>query len=192
MWSLGLVGNIRWLKLATASWRAAAARGSGFYSIRLQLNLCVRRQHISRVARGIDGVSIETDTSLPAAKGIAVLDALADERGLPDSVVVDHGPEFISRRLDIWAYQHGVQLIFIRPGKPTENAYIESFHSRFRDECLSANWFVDLADARFQIERWRRDYNEVRPHSSLGNQTPAEKSKDEQVKQKTTNNRLSA
>lgn len=68
-----------------------------------------------------------------------------------------------------------MQLVFIRPGKPTENAYIESFHSRLRDECLSANWFLDLADARFQIERWRQDYNEVRPHGSLGNQTPAEK-----------------
>ena len=89
-------------------------------------------------------------------------------------IVVDNGPEFISRALDIWAYRHGIQLVFIRPGKPVENAYIESFHSRFRDECLSAHWFLDIADARFQIEQFRRDYNELRPHSSLGNRTPAE------------------
>ena len=115
---------------------------------------------------------IDTDTSLPAARVIAALDALATERGLPRALVVDHGPEFISRALDIWAYRHGVELAFIRPGKPVENAYVESFHSRFRDECLAAHWFLDLVDARFQIEQWRRDYNDVRPHSSLGNRTP--------------------
>lgn len=94
---------------------------------------------------------IEVGRSAPAAHLIGVLDALAMDRGLPESIVVDHGPEFISRALDIWAYRHGVTLVFIRPGKPTENAF-ESFHSRFRDECLSAHWFLDLADARFQIE----------------------------------------
>jgi putative transposase len=117
---------------------------------------------------------IDVDTSLPAARVIAALEQLATERGLPRSLIVDHGPEFISRALDIWAYRRGIALTFIRPGKPVENAYIESFHSRFRDECLSAHWFLDLADARFHIEHFRRDYNEVRPHSSLGNQTPAE------------------
>lgn len=117
---------------------------------------------------------IEADTSLPAVRVIAVLEHLAAERGLPKSLVVDHGPEFISRALDIWAYRHGIQLVFIRPGKPVENAYIESFHSRFRDECLSTHWFLDLADARFHIEHFRRDYNDVRPHSSLGGLTPAE------------------
>jgi putative transposase len=85
-----------------------------------------------------------------------------------------YGPEFISRALDIWAYEHHVELVFIRPGKPVENAYVESFHSRFRDECLSANWFLILTDARLQIEQWRRDYNEQRPHTSLGGRTPAE------------------
>jgi putative transposase len=89
-------------------------------------------------------------------------------------ITLYHGPEFISRALDIWAYRHGVTLSFIRPGKPTENAYIESFHSRFRDECLSAHWFLDLADARFQIEAWRRDYNDLRPHTSLAGLTPTE------------------
>ena len=117
---------------------------------------------------------IDVDTSLPAARVIAALEQLASVRGLPTSIVVDNGPEFISRALDIWAYRHRIQLVFIRPGKPVENAYIESFHSRFRDECLSAHWFLDITDARFQIEQFRRDYNERRPHSSLRNRTPAE------------------
>lgn len=117
---------------------------------------------------------IEVDTSLPAGRVIGVLDQLAGRRGLPKSLVVDHGPEFISRALDLWAYRRGVELVFIRPGKPVENAYVESFHSRFRDECLSAHWFETLPDARFHIERWRQDYNEVRPHTSLAGRTPAE------------------
>lgn len=117
---------------------------------------------------------IEVDTSLPAARVIAVLERLAGKRGLPKTIIVDNGPEFISQALHIWAYRRGIELHFIRPGKPVENAYVESFHSRFRDECLNANWFLDVTDARFQIERWRRDYNDLRPHSSLNNQTPGE------------------
>jgi len=118
--------------------------------------------------------AIAADVSLPAVRVIAVLDQLAAERGLPECLVVDHGPEFISKALDAWAYQHGVQLVFIRPGTPSDNAFIESFHSRFRDECLNQQWFWDLPDARRQIEAWRRDYNEVRPHESLHYQTPRE------------------
>jgi putative transposase len=117
---------------------------------------------------------IEVDTSLPAARVIGVLDHLAGQRGLPRSLVIDHGPEFISRALDLWAYRRGIELAFIRPGKPVENAYVESFHSRFRDECLSTTWFETLTDARFHIERWRQDYNEVRPHTSLAGRTPTE------------------
>ena len=117
---------------------------------------------------------IAVDRSLPSLRLIRVLEHLAAGRGLPRSLVVDHGPEFISKALDAWAYAHGVQLIFIRPGKPVDNAYIESFHSRFRDECLNERWFWDLPDARRQIELWRRDYNEVRPHSSLDQRTPKE------------------
>jgi putative transposase len=117
---------------------------------------------------------IEVDRSLPSLRVIRVLEHLAAGRGLPTSLVVDHGPEFISKALDAWAYAHGVRLIFIRPGKPVDNAYIESFHSRFRDECLNERWFWDLPDARRQIELWRRDYNEVRPHSSLDQLTPKE------------------
>jgi len=117
---------------------------------------------------------IEVDTSLPSARVLQVLDRLAATCGLPQSLVVDHGPEFISKALDAWAYRHGVRLEFIRPGKPVDNAYIESFHSRFRDECLNESWFWDLPDARRQIEAWRRDYNEVRPHESLRYRTPRE------------------
>jgi putative transposase len=117
---------------------------------------------------------IEVDKSLPAARVIGTLEQLAGVRGLPRSLVVDHGPEFISRALDLGAYRRGIELVFIRPGKPVENAYVESFHSRFRDECLSTHWFETLTDARFQIERWRQDYNEVRPHTSLAGRTPTE------------------
>ncbi len=76
--------------------------------------------------------------------------------------------------LDQWAYEHGVELHFIQPGKPVQNAFVESFNGKFRDECLSMNWFVSLADATDRIERWRREYNGERPHSSLGNLTPDE------------------
>ena len=87
---------------------------------------------------------------------------------------MDHGPEFISRALDIWAYEHRVELLFIRPGKPVENAFVESFNGRFRDECLNEQWFLSLADARALIEDWSRDYNAARPHSGLAGRTPAE------------------
>jgi putative transposase len=89
-------------------------------------------------------------------------------------ITVDNGSEFASKALDAWAYAHGVKLDFIRPGKPVENAVIVSFNGRFRDECLNAQVFVSLHDARQKIEAWRIDYNEHRPHSSLGNLTPRE------------------
>jgi putative transposase len=85
---------------------------------------------------------------------------------------MDNGPEFSSRALDAWAYRRGVELRFIRPGKPIENCFVESFNGKFRDECLNQHWFTDLADARRSIEAWRLDYNEVRPHSSLGGLAP--------------------
>jgi putative transposase len=117
---------------------------------------------------------IEVDTSLPGARVVRVLEQLAESRGLPEVITVDNGPEFISRVLDAWAFRRGVKLQFIRPGKPIENAFNESFNGRFRDECLNENWFLDLQDARAQIETWRIDYNEVRPHSSIGNLPPME------------------
>jgi putative transposase len=118
--------------------------------------------------------AIEVDTSLPGVRVTRLLDRLAATHRLPELIVVDNGPEFAGKALDVWAYRHGVRLHFIRPGKPVENAYIESFNGKFRDECLNENWFVDLEDAKIKIETWRLDYNRVRPHSCLGNLTPEE------------------
>lgn len=117
---------------------------------------------------------IEVDTSLSGQRVVRLLERLADEYGLPAALVLDNGPEFTSRALEEWAYRRGVQLHFIQPGKPTQNAFVESFNGRFRDECLNEHWFASLAEARERIEEWRVDYNQVRPHGSLGNQTPHE------------------
>ena len=104
-----------------------------------------------------------------------MLDRLTEElAAIPDVIVLDNGPELTSRALDQWAYERGVRLHFIDPGKPQQNGFIESFNGRFRDECLNEHWFLSLADARRIVEEWRRDYNENRPHSSLGNLTPME------------------
>jgi len=127
-------------------------------------------------------LAIEVDTSLPGLRVQAVLERLADTRGLPQSITVDNGPEFDSKVLDQWAYRTGVQLSFIRPGKPNENAYIESFNGKFRDECLNEHWFISLAHARSIIEAWRIEYNTERPHSSLGNRTPQEFAADRTMK----------
>lgn len=118
--------------------------------------------------------AIEVDTSLGGIRVVYVLERLAETRGLPQVITVDNGPEFASRVLDEWAYRHGVKLNFIRPGKPVENAYAESFIGRLRDECLNENWFITLKNARETIEVWRVDYNERRPHTSLGGLTPRE------------------
>ena len=119
-------------------------------------------------------VAIEVDTSITGSRVKAVLERLADQRGLPRSITVDHGPEFEGQVLDAWAYERCVQLSFIRPGKPNENAYIESFNGKFRDECLNEHWFITMAQARQAIEAWRIEYNTERPHSSLGQLTPEE------------------
>jgi putative transposase len=118
--------------------------------------------------------AIEVDTSLGGRRVVGVLERLAETRGLPEVITIDNGPEFAGRALDEWAYRNRVKLNFIRPGKPIENAYAESFNGRFRDECLNTNWFISLNHARSVIEAWRRDYNEVRPHSSLKGITPKE------------------
>lgn len=119
-------------------------------------------------------LAIEVDTSITGRRVVAVLERLADLRGLPRSITVDHGPEFEGQVLDTWAYAKNVQLAFIRPGKPVENAYIESFNGKFRDECLNEHWFVTMAHARHAIEKWRIEYNCERPHSSLADLTPEE------------------
>jgi putative transposase len=117
---------------------------------------------------------IEADTSLPGLRVVRVLERVAEERGLPEAIQVDNGPEFISQVVDQWAYRNGVALHFIDPGKPVQNAFIESFNGKFRDECLNQNWFTNLEDAQRIIEAWREDYNTVRPHSSFGYRTPEE------------------
>ncbi|MEG3620375.1 IS3 family transposase [Magnetovibrio sp. PR-2] len=124
--------------------------------------------------------AIEVDTSLPGARVVRVLDRLADTRGLPNGIVVDNGPELISKVLDEWAYSNNVRLLFIEPGKPIQNAFVESFNGKFRDECLNEHWFTSLADARKIIEAWRIDYNTQRPHSSLAYRTPIEFAKQNQ------------
>ena len=117
-------------------------------------------------------VALEVDRSLPGLRVVRVLDRLAESVGLPEVIVMDNGPEFSGRALDAWAYARGVHLRFIRPGKPIENAFVESFNGKFRDECLNEHWFASLAEAQQLIEAWRIDYNTVRPHSALRKATP--------------------
>lgn len=106
-----------------------------------------------------------------------VIETLAEVmlvQGIPEYLRSDNGPEFVSKVLDRWAYERGVTLDFSRPGKPTDNAYVESFNGRLRDECLNVNWFLSLEDAQAKIEYWRREYNESCPHTALGHVPPAE------------------
>lgn len=105
---------------------------------------------------------------------VGVLDKIIAHRGKPQRIQVDNGSEFTSKSMDLWAYLNKVKLDFSRPGKPTDNAFIESFNGKFRAECLNENWFLSLADARDKIEQWRDDYNRHRPHSSLGDLSPAD------------------
>jgi putative transposase len=117
---------------------------------------------------------IQVDSSLSAPRVTRALDEVIAERGKPEGIRVDNGPEFTSRCFVAWAEQRGITLIHIQPGKPVQNSFIESFNGRFRDECLNANWFTSMADARRKIEDWRIDYNQHRPHSSLAYRTPEE------------------
>src|SRR5450755_678740 len=119
-------------------------------------------------------LAIEVDTSLGGVRVVRVLEELKHSRGLPRQIRSDNGPEFVSRAVDQWAYEQGLQWHTIQPGRPMENGYVESFNGRFRDECLNENWFSTLADAREKIAQWKQDYNELRPHSSLQYRTPME------------------
>lgn len=107
-------------------------------------------------------------------KGIDVVKILEDSKHQKRRIQVENGSEFISKDFDKWAYENNVTLDFSRPGKPTDNAFIESFDGSFRDECLNVNWFLSLEDAQEKIEHWRKEYNNFRPHSSLNNLTPNE------------------
>ena len=111
--------------------------------------------------------------SLPSQSVTETLNRVIKHRGAPRTIQVDNGTEFTSNHFDAWAYLHGIDVDFIRPGKPIDNAHIESFNGRLRDECLNSKWFETLDDARKALQDWRRDYNEVRPHSSLGDMPPS-------------------
>jgi putative transposase len=119
-----------------------------------------------------EGLSTAPRANFRAAQVVEALDQLVRARGKPKSLRVDNGPEFAGRLLDHWAYLNKVEIDFSRPGKPTDNAFIEAFNARLRAECLNASWFLSLTDARERIEEWRCHYNEERPHSALGNLTP--------------------
>ena len=136
------------------------ARGRTFRTLNI-VDLCTRAC-----------LAIEVDTSLPGQRVARVLDRRCAQHGRPALIRVDNGPEFAGQALDAWAYQQGVRLDFIDPGKPMQNGYLESFNGKFRDECLNQHWFLNLDDARRLIEVWRDDYNTTRPHSALGQVAP--------------------
>lgn len=117
-------------------------------------------------------LALEVDSSLSGERVVRVLERLRETRGLPQVIQTDNGPEFTGHKLDAWAYSHRVRLFFIEPGKPVQNAHIESFNGKLRNECLNLEWFISLGEARQVIERWRVQYNRFRPHSALNNLPP--------------------
>lgn len=121
-----------------------------------------------------ESLAIEVGDRIGGQRLVEILMQLGKERGLPRTIRVDNGPEFISKRLDQWAYLNGVELDFSRPGKPMDNGLIEAFNGRLRQECLNESWFLSLEDAREKVEAWRMDYNRERPHGALGNMAPLE------------------
>jgi transposase InsO family protein len=120
-----------------------------------------------------EAVAIVAERALGGLQLTRILDALAADPGLPRAIRTDNGMEFCSRAMLAWAHERGVKLFLIEPGKPNQNAYIESFNGRFRDECLNEHWFTSLPQAKVIIEDWRREYNEERPKKGLGGLTPA-------------------
>ncbi len=119
-------------------------------------------------------LALETDTSMGSLRVVRVLERLIAERGAPQRIRTDNGPEFTSRAYLAWSLEQHIELVHIRPGKPIENALVESFNGRLREECLNMSWFRNLFDARRKIEAWRDHYNRVRPHSALDYRTPME------------------
>lgn len=117
--------------------------------------------------------AIDVRGSYTGADVVETLERVCSRLGYPKSIRVDQGPEFVSKDLDLWAYAKNVELDFSRPGKPTDNAFIESLNGKFRAECLNAHWFMNLADARRKCESWRVEYNNHRPHSAIGYEVPA-------------------
>ena len=121
-----------------------------------------------------ESLALHAGQSIKGYDVVAVLDKLLRSRGKPKTIQVDNGSEFTSKAMDQWAYFNKVELDFSRPGKPTDNPFIESFNGKFRAECLNQNWFLSVAGVRDKIEAWRQDYNRIRPHSSLDNMMPQE------------------
>jgi len=119
-------------------------------------------------------LALVADRALNGDRVALALSQVVAERGAPESITVDNGSEFASKAMDAWSSQYGVHLEFIRPGKPIDNGYIESFNGRLRDEFLNVETCFDLSDVREKLECWRRDYNQVRPHSALGDRSPEE------------------
>jgi putative transposase len=119
-------------------------------------------------------LALEVDSSITGRKVVAVLNRIAIFRGMPQEILTDNGSEFTSNVMNAWGYDHKVEHIFIDPGKPMQNGYIESFNGKFRAECLDQHWFRNLSEAKEIIEDWRLEYNNIRPHMSLDNLTPAE------------------
>jgi putative transposase len=119
-------------------------------------------------------LALEADTSLSGERVRRVLERVTEDRGRPEALRSDNGPELTSRVLEAWSLESRVRREFIEPGKPQQNGFVESFNGRLREECLNTHWFTSLADARRKLEAWRRDYNGARPHSSLGYRTPEE------------------
>lgn len=119
-------------------------------------------------------LGIEVDQGIKGNDVVNMLDHIKSLRGVPRTIRCDNGPKFVSKVLDKWAYENNISLDFSRPGKPTDNAFAESFIGSLRDECLNVNWFLSLEDAQDKIESWRIDYNEYRPHSSLDYKTPCD------------------
>ena len=169
-------------KRKAARWRGEAPAPTSWRNDRWSMDFTSDQLSCGRKIRTFNVIddhtreclAIEVDTSIGGGRVCRVLDRLVAERGHPKRILSDNGPEFTGKALDRWCYEHRVEHEFIQPGKPVQNAFVESFNGTFRNECLNENWFTGLADARRIAEAWRVDYNEVRPHSSLDDRTPGE------------------
>lgn len=165
-------------RLTRSGWRAPViARPNQQWSIDFVHDGC-GDQRVFRALTVVDNftrecLAIEVDSCLSSVRVTRVLERIIVERGAPESIRSDNGPEFTSRHYLAWCEQRQIRADHIDPGRPMQNGTVESFNGRLRDECLNANWFWDLRDARLKIEAWRVDYNQQRPHSSLDYQTPA-------------------
>jgi putative transposase len=163
-----------WILLRREGWRANHKLIYRLYKeegLSVPTRLCILTL-IDQYSR--ECLALHADTSVPSARVTQVLDHVIATRGRPSSMTVDNGTEFTAKHLDAWAYSRSITVDYLRPGRPVENAHIESFNGRLREECLSQHWFRDLTEARGVLAAWKRDYNESRPHTSLGGMPPSE------------------